>query len=420
MNTTLTDNVPAQLTNVEFSTDNGVTFRPWGGILSLGVLEPGFVLNVLIRGTVSPSASGTITNTAVVNSTTPDPNPDNNTSTENTPVTASADLSVTKSGSPSPVAAGSQLTYTVVAANHGPGDAQNVTLTDSLPAQIRNPEYSLDGGFTFQPWTGSASLGSLAEGASRTVIIRGIVNETAVGTITNTVTVSSTTPDPNPDNNQDTEITPINTSADLSIAKTGSPIPATPGQYLFYTIRVENNGPNPAVNTVVTDTVPSSLTNVEYSIDSGTAWNPWTGSYSLGTLAPGAVQTILLRGLVSLSAPDIITNTALVSSDTPDPNPDNNQDTAIIPVRESADLSLSKTAYPVPVNAGELLTYTLVISNAGPNAAQNVELSDMLPSGLINPEFAVQGSSNFIPWTSPYACLLYTSPVILSPHQSCK
>lgn len=403
VNTTLTDNVPAQLTNVEFSTDNGVTFRPWGGILSLGVLEPGFVLNVLIRGTVSPSASGTITNTAVVNSTTPDPNPDNNTSTENTPVTASADLSVTKSGSPSPVAAGSQLTYTVVAANHGPGDAQNVTLTDSLPAQIRNPEYSLDGGFTFQPWTGSASLGSLAEGASRTVIIRGIVNETAVGTITNTVTVSSTTPDPNPDNNQDTEITPINTSADLSIAKTGSPIPATPGQYLFYTIRVENNGPNPAVNTVVTDTVPSSLTNVEYSIDSGTAWNPWTGSYSLGTLAPGAVQTILLRGLVSLSAPDIITNTALVSSDTPDPNPDNNQDTAIIPVRESADLSLSKTAYPVPVNAGELLTYTLVISNAGPNAAQNVELSDMLPSGLINPEFAVQGSSNFIPWTSPYA-----------------
>lgn len=110
-----------------------------------------------------------------------------------------------------------------MAANHGPGDAQNVTLTDSLPAQIRNPEYSLDGGFTFQPWTGSAGLGSLAEGASRTVIIRGIVNETAVGTITNTVTVSSTTPDPNPDNNQDTEITPINTSADLSIAKPAAP-----------------------------------------------------------------------------------------------------------------------------------------------------------------------------------------------------
>ena len=223
--------------------------------------------------------------------------------------------------------------YWVVGGKHGRVDAENVSLTDSLPAQIRKPEYSLDGGFTFQPWTGSAGLGSLAEGASRTVIIRGIVNETAVGTITNTVTVSSTTPDPNPDNNQDTEITPINTSADLSIAKTGSPIPATPGQYLFYTIRVENNGPNPAVNTVVTDTVPSSLTNVEYSIDSGTAWNPWTGSYSLGTLAPGAVQTILLRGLVSLSAPDIITNTALVSSDTPDPNPDKNKDTTIKPVR---------------------------------------------------------------------------------------
>lgn len=401
-NTILTDTVPNDLVNVEFSTDNGITFQPWTGSLILGTLEPGYVRTVLIRGTVSPSAAGTITNTAVVSSTTPDPDPDNNTSTDITEVLTSADLAVTKTASPSPVAAGGQLTYTVVISNRGPGDAQNVVLTDSIPPQLREAQYSLDGGATFQPWPGSLNLGTLAYGASRFVLIRGIVNETASGTVTNTAIVSSTTPDPDPGNNQDTVITPIETSADLSVTKTGSPNPAIPGQYLIFGITVRNNGPDPAVNTVLTDSVPGALTNVEYSTDGGTVWTAWTGSYPLGTLAPGAAQTILLRGLVSPSATGTIINTASVSSDTPDPNPDNNQDTAMIPVNESADLSIVKSAYPVPVAAGGRLTYTLLITNAGPSPAQNVELADMIPAAIINPEFSVQNSTEFFPWVSPY------------------
>ena len=286
--------------------------------------------------------------------------------------------------------------------NHGPGDAQNVLLTDSIPPRLRDPEYSLNGGATFQAWPGSVNLGTLAYGASRTVLIRSTVNETASDTITNTAIVSSTTPDPNPDNNQDTAITPIEFSADLSVTKTGSPKPAIPGQYLIFGITVRNSGPDPAVNTVLTDTVPDALTNVEYSTDGGTVWNPWTGSYHLGTLASGAAQTVLLRGLVSPFASGAIINTATVSSDTPDPDPGNNQDTAIIPVNESADLSISKSAYPVPVEAGGLLTYTIIITNAGPSPAQNVELSDTIPAALINPEFSVQNSTEFFPWVSPY------------------
>lgn len=403
VNALLTDSVPSALTNVEYSTNNGITFQPWSGSLSLGNLALSDVRTVLVRGLVSPSATGTIVNTAVVSSATPDPDPANNTSTDSTPVAASADLSVTKTGSPSPVPAGGVLTYTVVVSNSGPGDAQSVTLTDSVPSELTGVEYSLDNGVTFQSWPGSISLGILAAGGSRTVQIRGTVSAGAAGAITNTAMVSSPTPDPDPDNNHATEITPVDTSADLSVVKTGSPSPATPGQYLIFSVTVANGGPDPAVNTVLTDVVPADLTNVEFSTDGGTTWSSWTGSYAAGTLPSGAVQTVLIRGIVSASATGTIVNTASVSSDTPDPNPDNNTSMAIIPVGTSADLSVRKTAVPTPVDAGGVLTYTLLVSNAGPNAAQDVELADVIPSVILNPEFAIQGETIFAPWVSPYS-----------------
>jgi uncharacterized repeat protein (TIGR01451 family) len=46
-----------------------------------------------------------------------------------------------------------------------------------------------------------------------------------------------------------------------------------------------------------------------------------------------------------------------------------------------ADLSLTKLDNPDPVNAGETLTYTLTVNNAGPSDAASVVISDTLPTG---------------------------------------
>ncbi len=402
VNVVVTDAVPASLSDVEFSLDNGVTFQPWAGAYALGDLAPGTVRTVLIRGVVLPTAIGSIVNTAAVSSDTPDPNPDNNTSTDETLVETRADLAVTKTGSPSPVPAGGELLYTVVVTNRGPSDAQGVTLTDALPPELSGAAYSLDGGVTFLPWGGAVGLGTLASGASRTVLIRGQVNA-ASGTIANTAVVDSDTPDPNPDDNRATEITPIDTSADLSVTKVGNPSPAIPGQYLIYTVTLTNGGPDPAVSAVLTDGVPSALLNAAYSVDGGTTWTPWTGAFAAGTLASGESRTVLIRGIVNPAATGILENTAVVGSDTPDPNPDNNQDTSLVPIGASADLSVLKTAYPAPVTAGGLLTYTITVFNAGPSTAQGVVLSDVLTAEVTNPEFAVQGGTDFAPWSSPYS-----------------
>ncbi len=48
---------------------------------------------------------------------------------------------------------------------------------------------------------------------------------------------------------------------------------------------------------------------------------------------------------------------------------------------QSADVSVTKVDTPDPVTAGERLTYTITVQNAGPDTATTVGLSDTLPAG---------------------------------------
>lgn len=296
----LEDAVPAALLAAEVSSDNGVTYTPWVSPYAAGDLVAGEARVLLLRGTVSASAGSAVRNTAVVSSDTPDPDPSDNTDTDVTAVAALADLAVTKAGAPNPVAAGGLLTYTLEAANLGPGDAQNVLLTDSLPAALSGAEYSLDGGAVWQPWTGALSLGVLPAGVTAAVLLRATVSPNAFGTLTNTVTVSSDTPDPDLSNNTDTALVAVNTAADLSVVKTTVSGPVPPGTLLVYTITVRNLGPDPAVNAVLTDDLPAGLSNAELSTDGGITFTPWSSPYALGTLPAGALRTLLLRAVVDL------------------------------------------------------------------------------------------------------------------------
>ena len=81
------------------------------------------------------------------------------------------------------------------------------------------------------------------------------------------------------------------------------------------------------------------------------------------------------RRLVTLTVaygPDVplgaAPNTAAVSSTTGDPTPGNNSATAPLTVTGEADLSITKTATPNPVIAGQPVTFTVTVSNSGPSA----------------------------------------------------
>ncbi|AOR23341.1 DUF7507 domain-containing protein [Clostridium taeniosporum] len=405
----LTDAVPACILNPVYSV-NGGTSNPWpvGGI-NLGTIASGATpITVTISGTVDPACTeSSLVNTATVSSPTPDPDPSNNTSTVTTQVNQSADIKVVKTASPSPVVAGQTLTYTMVVSNLGPSDAQSVSLTDAVPACILNPVYSVNGGAS-NPWpVGGINLGTIAVGATPiTVTISGTVDPAcAESSLVNTAIVSSPTPDPDPSNNTSTVTTQVNQSADISVVKTGSSNPVVAGNILTYTMVVSNLGPSDAQSVSLTDAVPACILNPVYSVNGGTS-NPWpVGGINLGTIASGATPiTVTISGTVDPACTESsLVNTATVSSPTPDLDPNNNTSTVTTTVNTLADVSVVKTANPINVNRGDVVTYTIVVSNAGPSDAQSVSLADVVPSELLNPEFSINNGVSWNIWSNPYS-----------------
>lgn len=393
----LEDELPPVLTGAEVSADEQ-NWAPWSSPYSVGTLDAGGAAVVYVRGTVAASAVNTIANTASVSSDTPDPDMGNNTSSTATPVDPSADISVTKTASPSPVLPGGELTYTVTISNAGPADAQNTELADTLPSLLANPQFSTDNGISWNDWPGFLNVGTIAADASAEVLIRGTVNSAAAGILSNTAAVSSATPDPDPVNNTDTVLTPIETSADVSVTKTAAPVPAGPGQQLTYTIVVNNAGPDTAQAVSVTDSTAPELSGPEFSADGGNTWNPWVNPYAAGDIASGDSIQILLRGTLSSAASGIVNNSVSAAAQTPDPDPDNNIFTLNTPVSTSADLSVTKTAEEGTAVPGNLYNYLVNIINGGPDTAADVTMTDSDMMGLQNPEYSLDGIT-YSPWT---------------------
>jgi len=203
-NIILSDTIPLEVTFPQYSTDNGMTWNAWAGSYIIGSMASGETQDFLIRGIVDDPSNTDITNTANVSSDAFDPNPDNNASSftsQVTPSDTSADAYVQITG-PTSAKNGDVVTYTIIVGNNGPDRAVDVLLYNTLPAQLSNPQYSTDGGLTWNTWTGVLSLGDLELNQVATILIRGTAEIIKTATIiTNTAHVVTSTPDPNPNNN---------------------------------------------------------------------------------------------------------------------------------------------------------------------------------------------------------------------------
>ena len=412
----MVDNIYAQLDNVLYSLDGGISWDTWDGSITLPDLNMGGTVTVMIEGILNLYASGTFNNTASVNSVTKDPDLSNNTGTVTTTVLENANISVVKSASPQEVFSGDTILYTILVSNAGPSDAANVVLTDDIPTDITGAQFSLDNGTTWSIWTSPYLIGTLANGDVMSILISGVVSlvsQVASTTITNTATVTSDTPDIDPSDNSSTVETPVNDtptptlSADLEVLKTYSPDTVVPGEELVYTITVTNNGPSPAMGVTLADATSSSLLAPEFSLDEGITWLPWIGSYPIadpgtGLIEAGETITVLIRGTVSPAETRHIRNTATVVSVTPDPDLSNNSSSTVAETTTSADIAVIKTSDPNPADAGSTLNYTITITNNGPSFAQNVVINDEIPAGLTNVMYSIDSGITWIDWTGSY------------------
>ncbi len=243
-----------------------------------------------------------------------------------TPEGESADLSISKSATPNPVASGQALTYTLLVTNHGPDSANGVSVSDTLPSGVTFVSVSPSQGSCAGNPTVVCNLGILRQGEVATIRI--IVTAGAPGTVSNSATVSADTSDSDTSNNTSGPVattitgTASGASADLSITKSAAPDPVVVGGTLTYTLAVHNNGPDTATGVVVSDSLPPNVAFGSVSADQGSCSGTSTIVCSLGSLAAGA--TVRVRIAVTPSAAGIYTNAASVTSSVFDSQTANN------------------------------------------------------------------------------------------------
>jgi uncharacterized repeat protein (TIGR01451 family) len=183
---------------------------------------------LVVKVNAATASGTTITNSPSIASSVSDPTLANNTATVTTAVASptQADVSITKTASPEPVNQGTNLAYTLMITNGGPAIAQNVVVTDALPAQVTySSSFTTMGSCSYDAptTTVTCNLGDLSVGSTAVVTI----NVTAVtfsssSYSTNTATVSSSTSDPNLANNTSSFTSTIQapTAVDLSSFRT--------------------------------------------------------------------------------------------------------------------------------------------------------------------------------------------------------
>jgi uncharacterized repeat protein (TIGR01451 family) len=280
-------------------------------------------------------------------------------------------LSVTKSAQAHVVLAGAPLTYTIAWGLSGNEPAQDVTISDTVPANTTLITASLpvtvNGalltwplGTVLPPASGVVTLvvqvnGGLPPGTMLTNAV--IITDTSGVTDTSTIT------------------TPVTIGADLAIFKSDEPDPVIPGTLLTYTLVAVNLGPTDAVGVVVTDTLPPQVTFVS-ATPTPSSTTPLT--WSLGVLTVGETRRLTVTVQVSVAASQTFTNTAVVGSTTPDDYPPNNRadepTTPLVP-----GLVLVKRVTPGEIVRGMPFTYTIQITNTGQITFSPLVLTDTLP-----------------------------------------
>ncbi|MCC7327773.1 MAG: DUF11 domain-containing protein [Burkholderiales bacterium] len=378
---------------------------------ALGTLAVGESATIVVVIRPQIASTGTRNNTATINSANiGDPNRANNSGSVagGSTVNAIADLTVVKAATPSPVQAGTPLTYSLTVSNAGPSTAAGVTATDTLPinaAFIDLINVSSGGSCPTVPAVGAVggtlqcTWPSIPSTEQRTAQFR-VRPLTGASSVQNDVVVATTTPETSTGNNSATVTTPVNNAAiDLIINKVDSVDPVALGQMTKYTITVTNGGPSYATNVVMVDNFPNGSPTATFSYQGGLTVNPpgigtcveppiGTTSGTLTCTFPGvanaqsAIVTYAMRAeSISGGVSGTTFNTASVSGNEPETLSANNTTTHSTTSRQGTDLALTKSA-PATAIPGAALAWTLTVTNNGPNPSTGALVTDTLPAGV--------------------------------------
>ena len=298
------------------------------------------------------------------------------------------------------IAPGSVLSYTITLRSAGVAGASG-SVTDDLSgvldkARYRNDAHASSGTVMFDAATKQLVwTGRLDPAGQATITYSVRIHGSADGLVSNRVDGppgSSCASPLSPELPCVTEtpiVRPPAPGADLALTKTASSGTAHPGGQVTFVLAARNQGPREATGVTVQDPVPSGLFLHSAQPSQGTC-TLTAGQLlcHLGSLVSGGQALVSVTYTVAADASGTLINEASVFGDQSDPDPSNNIARSAIKViplpvpapgpgpQPIANLVVRKHVNHSAARVGQRLTYTITVTNAGPNAASDVQVLD--------------------------------------------
>ncbi|HDR7846272.1 TPA: DUF11 domain-containing protein [Bacillus toyonensis] len=312
-----------------------------------------------------------------------------------------ADINGTKSVNKLFTDIGETLTYSISLANIGNIAATNVIYTDPIPSGTTFIPGSVTVNGVTQaganPATG-ISIGSIAANSTTTISFQVFVPSIPQ---TNPILNSGTTtyqyiPVPNQPAVSGTDTTNIVSTqvnnATVTMAKAVDKNFADIGDTLTYTVSFTGTGNTNANNVIFTDVIPTGTTFVlnSLTIDGTTqvGANPANG-VNIGSIPTGTTKNVSFQVVVSaIPASNVVPNGSSASyqytvNPSQSPVTKNISSNLVSTQINNANVTLTKSTNKQFATIGETISYTILITNSGNTAANNVQLTDPLPNGTI-------------------------------------
>jgi uncharacterized repeat protein (TIGR01451 family) len=315
-------------------------------------------------------------------------------------------LSITKTDNVTSVYRGGPVSYTITVTNLGTYAVRG-TVSDNVPASVTVSGWTCATtapSFCGPPASGGAGNNisatvTLEPAASATFTVNGTLSATASGTLVNTATVAVPPwlTDSNTTNNTATDTDAINLNANLGITKTDGLANINPGSAISYSVVVSNAGPDGSVGSIVTDTVPATITGVTWTCGTptggatcGAASGSGNSISTTANLPSGSSVTYTISGSVSPTATGTLSNTASVitpASGVSDPTDlgrtgaGNNSATDNTTINPIPVVGLVKSVSPSGNQSpGTDLGYTIAFNNTGTAVARTIVIGDPIPA----------------------------------------
>ncbi|WP_299525251.1 hypothetical protein [uncultured Methanobrevibacter sp.] len=343
---------------------NDKNYNQKTGILNIASLNIGE--SKIITITTLVNKTGTFINNASVQGNEYDWNLKNNNDSASIKVNSSADLVIEKFVNDTNPKFNSLVKWTLKVTNNGPNKSTGVFVKDLLSKGLIY--ISGNGNYDFK--SGIWNIGTLESGKSISIDIITLVNKT--GKIVNEANVSGNEYDWNLSNNYDNSSIDVDVCADLVIEKFVNDINPKFNSLVKWILKVTNKGPNNATGVIVQDILPEGLICLDDS---------FKGIWKVGNLLVNQTKELEIICLVNKTGK--IVNIANVSGNEYDWNLKNNFANNSIDVNSSVDLSVKKYVNNIDPDFGEMIKWSIIVSNNGPDTATNVQIKDLLDEGLI-------------------------------------